>query len=297
MRQATPAGPPDTRLLGLLLVAGATLFWSLSGVFVRWLPDVPSSTFNAWRGLGMALTLALWMVAHYRRGLPDLIRRTDPRAVAITGSCFAIGSTLYIVSMQLASIAAVSCVCATSGLFAALLARVWLGERVDWTFYAAMALALLGVVLIATSEASASFSGLAGSLVAVLVAFTFALQSVSLRRYRAIGMEPAMFSGGLAVFVVIALGVGLVPLGGRQIALLMFMGAVQLALPMVLFMRGAKHLPAAQMVLVSMADAVLNPFWVWLVHREAPNPGVYLGGGLVLAAIAGNTLLRRPVAQ
>ena len=52
--------------------------------------------------------------------------------------------------------------------------------------------------------------------------------------------------------------------------------------------RGAQHMPAAQMVLVSMADAALNPLWVWLVFGEVPSEGVFAGGALVLLAIAVN---------
>jgi drug/metabolite transporter (DMT)-like permease len=35
-----------------------------------------------------------------------------------------------------------------------------------------------------------------------------------------------------------------------------------------------------------MADAVLNPLWVWIVHGEVPPHAVYLGGALVLGGIA-----------
>jgi drug/metabolite transporter, DME family len=283
--------PPAVK--GLLLVAGATVFWSLSGVFVRWLPGVSPWTFNAWRGLGMALSMLAWMLLHYRSRLGALLLATDPRSVLISGGCFALGSTLYIVSLQMASVAAVSCIAATSGLFAGLLARVWLGERAGAMFYGAMLLAIAGVAVIALGESGASFNGLAGSLVALLVAITFATQSVSLRRYRALGMEPAMFAGGLTVFVVLSLVVGLAPIPGRQIALLLFMGAIQLALPLVLFMRGAQKMPAAQMVLVTMADALLNPLWVWLVHGEVPAGAVFTGGALVLLAIAVNAWSQR----
>lgn len=272
----------------LALVAGATVFWSLSGVFVRWLPEVPPWTFNAWRGLGMALAMLAWMLLHYRSRLGALLRATDPRSVLISGGCFALGSTLYIVSLQLASVAAVSCIAATSGLFAGLLARAWLGERAGAMFYGAMLLAIAGVAVIALGESGASFNGLTGSLVAILVAITFAVQSVSLRRYRALGMEPAMFAGGLTVFVVLSLVAGLAPIPSVQIATLLFMGAIQLALPLVLFMRGAQKMPAAQMVLVTMADALLNPLWVWLVHGEVPAAAVFVGGALVLLAIAIN---------
>ena len=278
---------------GIALVAGATLFWSLSGVFVRWLPSVDPWTFNAWRGLGMGLTLVAWSLLHYGRAAGALFRRADPIAVLTAAGFFAVGSSLYILAIQLASIAAVSCLGATSCPFAALLARVWLGERTRPIFYLAIAVAMGGVVVIAMGESNASVSGLTGSLVALGVALCFAGQSVALRRYRDLGMEPAPVAGGLGVFAVVAATVGLAPIAWPTLFTLLFMGALQLALPMVLFMRGARHVAAVQMVLITMADAFLNPLWVWLVHGELPATAVYWGSSLIVAAIAASTLSGR----
>ena len=119
----------DDASRGLLLVAGATFFWSLSGVFARWLPQVDPWTFNATRGLGMGVALLLWMAWEYRLGAIRLFLQSDPAALAISGGFFALGSSMYILALQLSSVAAASCIGATSGIFAALMARLWLGER------------------------------------------------------------------------------------------------------------------------------------------------------------------------
>jgi drug/metabolite transporter (DMT)-like permease len=278
---------------GLWLVLGATFFWSLSGVFVRWLPSTDPWTFNAWRGLGMSLSLIVWTLLHYQRGALALFRQANPTAVLIAASFFAVGSSAYILALQLASVAAVSCLGATSGLFAAVLARVWLGERTRLVFYLATLVSLVGVGVIAFSERNASVSGFAGSMVALVMALCFAGQSVALRRYSAQGMEPAMVAGGASIFVVVALSGNLAPVAGSTIALLFLMGAVQLAAPMVLYMRGARHVPVTQMVLITMADAVLNPLWVWMAFGEVPAAGVFWGGALILGAIAATTVHAR----
>ena len=278
---------------GLWLVLGATFFWSLSGVFVRWLPSTDPWTFNAWRGLGMSLSLIVWTALHYQRGALALFRQANPTAVLIAASFFAVGSSAYILALQLASVAAVSCLGATSGLFAAVLARVWLGERTRLVFYLATLVSLVGVGVIAFSERNASVSGFAGSMVALVMALCFAGQSVALRRYSAQGMEPAMVAGGASIFVVVALSGNLAPVAGSTIALLFLMGAVQLAVPMVLYMRGARHVPVTQMVLITMADAVLNPLWVWMAFGEVPAAGVFWGGALILGAIAATTVHAR----
>ncbi len=279
-----------TQTNGLLLVAGATVFWSLSGVFVRWLPGTDPWTFNAWRGLGMAVSLLVWTALHYRGGALELFRQANPVAVVTAAGFFAVGSSAYILALKLASVAAVSCLGATSGLFAAVLARIWLGERTRLVFYLATIVALAGVVVIAFSERNASVSGLAGSMVAMVMALCFAGQSVALRRYSALGMEPAMIAGGSAVFLLVFLLVGLAPVTWPVLLTLLLMGALQLALPMVLYMRGARHVQVTQMVLITMADAFLNPLWVWMVHGELPALGVFWGGALILGAIAATTL-------
>ena len=83
---------------------------------------------------------------------------------------------------------------------------------------------------------------------------------------------------------------GLPPLPVWQIGLLSLMGLVQLALPLILFAAGAKHVPVVPAMLIALADVVLNPFWVWLVHGEQPPSGTVAGGALILSAIVGATL-------
>jgi drug/metabolite transporter (DMT)-like permease len=128
--------------------------------------------------------------------------------------------------------------------------------------------------------------GLAGTFTGLAVAACFAAQSVALRRYRAFDMEPAFLLGGFVTFAAImALGLVIVP-PWQSLAVLLLMGLVQLAFPLVLYMYGARSVATSHMVLITMADAVLNPLWVWMVHGEVPPQAVYLGGALVLGAIA-----------
>jgi DME family drug/metabolite transporter len=229
----------------------------------------------------------------YRGDVFSHFRHATPVPLIATAGFFGIGSSLYILAMQSASVAAVSCVAATSPLFAALIAWVWLGERTRLVVMLAIIVALGGVAIVAFGESGASLTGLFGSLIALLVALCFAGQSVTLRRYHSVEMAPSLIIGGFGIFAVVSLTVGLKPISLDEILILAVMGAVQLALPLVLYMRGARYVPAVQMVLISLADAVLNPFWVWVVHGELPAASVYWGGILILGAIAVATWPRR----
>jgi drug/metabolite transporter (DMT)-like permease len=59
-----------------------------------------------------------------------------------------------------------------------------------------MLTALVGVVVIALGEGQSQATGAVGVLSGLAVAACFAIQSVALRRYRALNMEPALFLGG-----------------------------------------------------------------------------------------------------
>ena len=52
----------------------------------------------------------------------------------------------------------------------------------------------------------------------------------------------------------------------------------------------SRSLPAAELALLSLAEVVLGPVWVWLFLGETVGLNTLIGGGILLAAIAGNAL-------
>ncbi|HEX9447971.1 MAG TPA: DMT family transporter, partial [Dongiaceae bacterium] len=170
-------------LRGILFCCLATVCWSLSGAFVRSVPAVDPWTINAYRGLSTGTCLLIYMWVRYRG---DVIRHLLPRrpmGFVISAGFFAAGSTLYILALSMASVASVSVLGATSPIFAALLAWAMIGERTSPLVLIATVLVMVGVYLIASAEEAAMQSGLLGTFVGVMVGFTFAGQTVSLRRY------------------------------------------------------------------------------------------------------------------
>jgi drug/metabolite transporter (DMT)-like permease len=49
-------------------------------------------------------------------------------------------------------------------------------------------------------------------------------------------------------------------------------------------------LPAAELTLLSLAEVLLGPFWVWLFLGETATVNTLIGGVILLAAIVGNAL-------
>lgn len=276
---------------GILFVLLATVGWSLAGVFVRFLPGLDGWQINCWRGFWMSVFLLVYLVAVYGRDTLARFREIPFLALCATAAFFTAGSTLYVTSLTMAGTATVSVIGALSPIFTGLLSPWITRERPSLASWAAAFMALAGVGVIAWD--SISGGNLMGILVALMVPISFAGQTVTLRRFRGFDMVPAICVGGFATFFIAgAMGyiAGGHPGGGfevslTQLLLLALMGPLQLSIPLVLYAKGARTVPAVTLSLVVMLDAVLNPFWSWLGVGEVPGDAAFIGGGIIVSAV------------
>jgi drug/metabolite transporter, DME family len=274
---------------GISFVLMATLGWSLSGLFVRFMPELDGWQINCWRGFWTCTSLLCFLVWQYGSEVFSHFRRIPPVALLLSAGFFAFGSTMYVISLTLASVAVVSVIGATSPLFTGFFSPWVTGESPGVASWIAALLAVAGVAVIGWDKLEGGHLGVL--LVCLLVPLCFASQTLTLRRYANIDMVPAICFGGLVSF----LGAGLVGFifhsgGGfavsfKGVALLALMAVVQLAIPLVFYAKGARSVPAITLSLIAMLDAVLNPLWPWLVVGEIPEKSAFIGGSVILLAV------------
>ena len=77
---------------------------------------------------------------------------------------------------------------------------------------------------------------------------------------------------------------GLAP-SGNQWLVIAAQGAIQMGLPYLLFARGLAHVPAQEAGLITLMEAILNPFWVWLFWGEQVDVSTWIGGSLILGGL------------
>jgi drug/metabolite transporter (DMT)-like permease len=277
---------PATRR-GALLVACAAVCWSSGGLIVRLVTTSPWTT-SLWRSLfaSLFLTVVLWVV----RGRSIIAQwREGGRPVVIVALCMAMASTCFIFSLAHTSVANTLILMSTGPYVAGLLGWIWLGERVAPRTWVAMGVALAGTVVMVSSSYARGRAF--GDLLAIVMAGSFAVATVLVRRHPEIRMAPA---AALATAFTALIALPLAEpfsISSRDFALLAFFGVGQFGAGFLLFMAGARLIPAAESSLIGMLETVLGPLWVWLVLSERPSASSLTGGALILAALIANTLV------
>jgi drug/metabolite transporter, DME family len=274
---------------GVAFVLAATLGWSVSGLFVRLMPELSGWEINCWRGLWTAVSILCYLVITYGDDTLKVFRRVPIGALLLSAGFFAFGSTMYVTSLTLVSTAVISVIGATSPLFAGLFSPWVTGEKPGWAAWLAALLALAGMTVIAKDGLdSGNWIGIAVSL---LVPFCFAMQTLTLRRYRAVDMTPAICVGGVLAFLGAGFAGYFFQAGGgfdvplKYVSLLAVMALVQLAIPLICYAKGARSVPAITLSLIAMLDAVLNPLWPWVFVNEVPDRTAVMGGAIIIVAV------------
>lgn len=298
--RAVAARADPVHLRGVALVATAGVFWSLGGVLVRWIEAADPWQIIFYRSLALALTLLAVLGLRHRRRVTAAFAAAGWNGV-VAGACLSGGFIGFIVALAHTTVANAVFMLGAAPFFAALLGRWWLGEAVRRATWLAMAVAAVGILTMVAN--GIALGTVRGNLLALATAFCFATFSVLLRRGRDQDTMPCVVHAGLIAALIA--GVVLIAgqeapaalaVSGRDLALCLTMGSVQVGAGMILFTLGARHVPAAELTLLSLTELVFAPVWVWLAVGEVPSPLTVVGGAILMAAIVYQALsgARRP---
>tara|TARA_E500000178_G_scaffold252759_1_gene249308 strand:+ start:359 stop:1276 length:918 start_codon:yes stop_codon:yes gene_type:complete len=281
----------DAHKYGLLFVFSAGVLWSTVGLGIRMIEDAVVWQILLYRSISMSLFL--YLVIRVRSGESPFvqIRRTGfPAVVAGLALVAAYSGGIY--AIQNTSVANAMLLFATAPFMAAVLGWLILRERVRVATWIAIAIALCGIAIMVSDKSGEV--AIFGSLAALGSAFGFAVFTVALRWGRTGEMLPSVFLSGIFTFV-ITLGIcqllGLsLALSVRDGSVAMGMGVFQVGAGLILYTLGSRSLPAAELALLSLAEVLLGPIWVWLFLNETASTNTLIGGAVLLIAIVGNAV-------
>lgn len=276
---------------GVALVVAAAALWSLMGLAIRLMGDAGTWQVLFWRSFGLVPVL-FFVILRRSGGKPlTLVRATGwAGAIGGTGLVFAFAGAIF--AIQATTVANAVFLFSATPLMTAVMAWLLLEEPVRPATWVAIAAAGVGIFVM-VREGLAIGAGL-GNLAALLSASGFAAFTITLRWGRLGDMLPAVLIGGVLSAVVAAAVISArgesFALSPGAVAIALFMGAVLLGLGMAIYTAGSRVVPAAEIGILSMAEVMLAPVWVWLFLNEGASAGTFLGGAVLLGAIALNAL-------
>jgi len=284
--------------LGVLLVAGAALWWSTGGLFIRAVHTDPWTTIF-WRSIFAAATMFLFVAIRkggvirsggtIRMGAQTLAQfREIGWPGIVMALCFCGASVSYVPAVMLTSVANTLILQSLSPFVAAFLAFLTMREHVNSRTWIAIFVSFLGVyIMVARSIAGGSYLG---NLLGFCIAVFYATAVVVTRYQRQVQMLPASCLGALFGFLLSASVLFMQhrqpwPLPAAESATLAVFGGLQMAGGMILFTYGARLIPAAETALLSIIESIGAPIWVFFIFGEDPWIRAIVGGYIVLSAV------------
>lgn len=281
-----------THTKAVFLMVAVTLMWSTAGVVTRHLEQARSFEVTFWRSFFTVGSLLVILPFFQGRGVFARIRRGGP-ALWLSGLCWSVMFTAFMVALTLTSVANVLVTMAVGPFLAALMARAVIGYRIPLHTWLAILVAGVGI----GSMYAAQLAGgqVAGTLVALCVpmaaATNWTLTQRSQARGRNVDLVPAVLVG--AVISTLATLPLAMPLraSAHDIGLLALLGVVQLAIPSALAVVCARVLKAPEIALLALLEVLFGIVLAWIGADEIPSQAVLGGGTLVIGALVGNELL------
>jgi drug/metabolite transporter (DMT)-like permease len=278
---------------GLLLVVTAGLLWSLQGLVFRQIDEAEPWAVLFWRSLGMIPVLLLFLLLQPGHALLPAVRQVGAAGIiGGLGLVGAFGGAVY--SIQTTTVANAVFLFAAAPLLTAVLAWIVLGERPRLATWASIALALVGIFIMVRHGLSGG--AFLGNLAALISAMGFAVFTVAIRASGARDTLPFVLVGSVMSLAAGAIGAAVaghaLAVPAEDIGWAAMMGAVLLTGGLILYTRGSRVVPAAELALLSGIEVVLAPIWVWLFLNETADRNTLIGGTFILLAALGNGLSR-----
>ena len=131
---------------GIATMVAATLFWSTSGLFVRSLEGAGAAEMVFWRSAGMLLLVGAYLLARYGRDTGAKIKALGWGG-ALAALLLSFQFLFFLIAVAKTTVATALFLMSTSPFWAAIVARVFLGEAIAARTWFAMAVCSAGVAI------------------------------------------------------------------------------------------------------------------------------------------------------
>ena len=284
--------------IAIPVVLFAGILWSFGPLVVRYMdsPDLVPWQYIFGRGLTIFILLNLYL--YFEEGINFYKNyKKIGRSGIIGGIGLGIAMISFIYSITNTS-AAITLLClAAMPFFTAILAFLFLKEKISFNVWISIFLATIGIVIMAIGNTEKN--SLLGFLFGITSSIGFSIFSVTLRWRKE---TPKFTTVAVAGFFCLLLAMIMIlitkqPFFSSSYNSSMFsLHGTLVCLGLILYSIGSKAIQAAELTLLSLTEVVGGIFWVWLPIfgiNEVPTTNTIVGGFFLFISLVYYSLIMR----
>ena len=272
----------------IVLLAG--IFWSLGPYVVRHIEQPETVPWQYLFTRGIVIFFLLNIYLFLEEGLQFY---KNYQKIGFSGLIGGVGLGTAMITFIWSitnTTAAVTLLClAAMPFITALLGFLFLREKISLTVWIAIFVAAFGIIVMAFGNSEKN--SLLGLIFGLASAFGFSIFSVSLRWRKNTPKFTTVAIAGLFCLlfssVILSINDANFLSSGKNEALFATHGAI-VCLGLILYSIGSKHIPAADLTLLSLTEVMGGIFWVWLPWlgiNEVPSTNTIIGGFFIFIAL------------
>tara|TARA_B100000035_G_scaffold268748_1_gene242312 strand:- start:1502 stop:2317 length:816 start_codon:yes stop_codon:yes gene_type:complete len=249
-------------------------------------------------GRGLTIFILLNLYLYFEEGLNFYKNYKKIGKSGLIGGCgLGVAMISFIYSITNTS-AAITLLClAAMPFFTALLAFLFLKERITTNVWISIFLATIGIIIMAIGNTEKN--SIIGFIFGITSSIGFSVFSVTLRWRKETPKFTTVAVAGLFCFVVatIMILVKGQPFFATSFNSTMFsLHGTLVCLGLILYSIGSKAIPAAELTLLSLTEVIGGIFWVWLPIfgiNEIPSTNTIIGGFFLFISLVYYSLIMR----
>tara|TARA_X000001036_G_scaffold391453_1_gene389712 strand:- start:159 stop:1064 length:906 start_codon:yes stop_codon:yes gene_type:complete len=284
--------------IAIPLVLFAGILWSFGPLVVRYMdsPDLVPWQYIFGRGLTIFIILNLYL--YFEEGINFYKNyKKVGRSGLIGGSGLGIAMITFIYSITNTS-AAVTLLClAAMPFFTAILAYIFLKEKISINVWISIFIATVGIIIMAVGNTEKN--SLLGFLFGITSSIGFSVFSVSLRWRKETPKFTTVAVAGLFCFVFATLMILITKqnfFSTSYNSSMFSLHGTLVCFGLILYSIGSKAIQAAELTLLSLTEVVGGIFWVWLPLfgiNEVPTTNTIVGGFFLFISLVYYSLIMR----
>ena len=280
----------------IVLIAG--LFWSFGPLVIRYVdqPELFPWQYLFARGLIIFIILNFYLYLNEGTSfVKNYLRIGLSGMVGSVGLASAMMSFIW--SITHTSVAITLLCLAAMPLITALLGFIFLKEKISINTWISIVVAAIGIYIMAMNDQK--IDNTTGLVFGLTSAFGFSIFSISLRWRKETPQFTTVSLAGLicvlfSFYMMIQSNSSLFSSSKNE--MLFSLHGTLVCIGLILYSVGSKHLPAAELTLLSLTEVIGGIFWVWLPLfgiNEVPSTNTIIGGFLIFISLIYYSLLTK----